>query len=133
MMKYLFDEVARSIIFAVEFGSEETTMKIISSTIILAAMLLTTPLAMAGEKDCLLKGTVQRSDKTGQEVTTVKIHSVKKYADESNCRVRRGEKLEFKLPGADRLDSAPDGSEVKYRYRSDDDGNADTQLISIGA
>jgi hypothetical protein len=83
-----------------------------------------------GEKDCLLQGTVQRGD---QDDMTVKINSVKKYDDESRCKVRRGEKLEFKLPTDTRINNAPDGSEVKYRYRSDGQGESSAELISIGA
>jgi len=47
--------------------------------------------------------------------------------------VRRGEKLEFKLPPDTRLKDTPAGSDVKYRYRTDDAGQTDTQLISVGA
>ena len=83
-----------------------------------------------GEKDCLLQGTVNQGD---QDATTVKIHSVKKYDDESRCKVRRGQKMEFKLPADTRVKDAPDGSEVQYRYRSDEQGQSTTELISVGA
>ncbi|MEM8660276.1 MAG: hypothetical protein AAGF35_05275 [Pseudomonadota bacterium] len=85
-------------------------------------------------KDCLLEGTVQRSDSanTAQDVS-VKFHSVGKYSDEANCRVRRGEKMEFKLPADPRLQNAEPGSPVQYRYQSDGTGNSSTELVSIGA
>ena len=83
-----------------------------------------------GEKDCLLQGTVQHGD---QDATTVKIHSVKKYDDEARCKVRRGEKMEFKLPADTRVKNAPEGSEVEYRYRTDEQGQSTTELISVGA
>ncbi len=83
-----------------------------------------------GEKDCLLQGTVNQGD---QDATMVKIHSVKKYDDESRCKVRRGQKMEFKLPADTRVKDAPDGSEVQYRYRTDERGQSTTELISVGA
>ncbi|GAB5451685.1 MAG: hypothetical protein Hals2KO_20130 [Halioglobus sp.] len=62
----------------------------------------------------------------------VKIHSVSRYDEEARCKVRRGQKLEFKLPQDTRIQDAPDGSEVQYRYRSDDSGSS-AELISVGA
>jgi hypothetical protein len=85
-------------------------------------------------RDCMLEGTVQKpqgTGDTGQEVN-VKFHSVSKYDQDSNCRVRRGEKMEFKLPADPRLKDAPPGSSVKYRYQTDGEGTAKTELISIG-
>ncbi len=94
---------------------------------------LTGSIAMAaGEKDCLLQGTVQHGEQAGQETTMVDIHSISQYDDESRCNVRRGQKLEFKLPQDSRLKEAPSGSEVKYRYRTDNNGEANSELISIG-
>lgn len=86
----------------------------------------------SAEKDCLLEGTVERSGSGAEQSTMVRIHSVKKYDDSSRCRVRRDQKMEFKLPQDERLKSAPSGSEVKYRYRSDGD-DASTELISVDA
>ena len=106
-------------------------MKKLLQTVTLATLVGTSPLALA-EKDCLLEGTVEKSGSGAEQSTMVKIHSVKKYDDASRCRVRRGEKLEFKLPSDDRLESAPSGSEVKYRYRSNN-GGANAELISVDA
>jgi hypothetical protein len=85
-------------------------------------------------RDCMLEGTVQKQ-KGASDVdqgVNVKFHSVSKYDQDSNCRVRRGEKMEFKLPADPRLKDAPPGSSVKYRYQTDSDGTAKTELISIG-
>lgn len=85
-------------------------------------------------RDCMLEGTVQKPQgggDTGEEVN-VKFHSVSKYDQDSNCRVRRGEKMEFKLPADPRLKDAPPGSSVKYRYQTDGEGTTKTELISIG-
>lgn len=107
-------------------------MKTMYSTMLLTGLLAVSPLTLAADKDCLIEGTVRHMDRGGQAVTTVQIDSVGKYEETSNCRVRRGEKMEFKLPADSRVKDAPDGSEVKYRYRSNDNGS-DAQLISIDA
>ena len=87
----------------------------------------------AGERDCLLKGTVQHGAGAAEGTTRVKIHSISQFNEESRCSVNRGQKMEFKLPQDPRLKAAPAGSEVEYRYRSDDGGRTSTELISVGA
>jgi len=84
------------------------------------------------ERDCMLEGTVYKSERGGEEQLNVKFHSAKKYDEDANCRVRRGEKLEFKLPEDTRLQNAPSGSSVKYRYQEHPDGSSDTELVSVG-
>ncbi len=106
-------------------------MKKLLHTVTLAALVGASPIALA-EKDCLLEGTVERNGSGAEQSTMVKIHSVKRYDESSRCRVRRDQKMEFKLPHDERLQSAPEGSEVKYRYRSDDDGSS-TELLSVDA
>ncbi len=111
-----------------------THYKAIALSGALSAMLAASPLAFAeSEKDCLLKGTVQHGDQAGQSTTMVKIHSVTKYDEDSRCRVRRGQKMEFKLPQDTRVQQAPSGSEVQYRYRTDESGESNAELISVGA
>ena len=97
-----------------------------------AATLLAVATAAQAQKDCLLEGTVQKGGSAEGEQVAVKFHSMEKYHDNANCRTRRGEKMEFKLPADPRLTEAPAGSEVKYRYRTDGKGNAEAELISIG-
>jgi hypothetical protein len=109
-------------------------MNPIGKVLIVALVLSSGSLALAdSEKDCLLRGTVMHDDQTGQDATTVKIHSISKYDAESRCNVRRNQKLEFKLPPDPRLKEAPSGSEVEYRYRTDDNGQSAAELISVGA
>ncbi len=104
-----------------------------SKTLILSTLFLAAPLALAaGEKDCLLQGTVQHGKQAGQDTTMVKIDSISKYDEESRCKVRPGQKLEFKLPPDTRLQDVPSGSSVKYRYRTDNSGESNSELISIG-
>ena len=106
-------------------------MNILRKTISVSILVSVISVANAGgEKDCLLQGTDSQS---GQDATSVKIQSIKKYDDESRCKVRRGQKMEFKLPADTRVKDAPDGSEVQYRYRTDEQGQSTTELISVGA
>lgn len=103
-------------------------------TLLIPALILATPFVMAdSEKDCLLEGTVLHDEQAGQDTTSVKIHSISKYDAQSRCNVRRSQKMEFKLPQDTRLKDAPSGSDVKYRYRTDESGQSETQLISVGA
>jgi hypothetical protein len=109
-------------------------MKILSRSMLISLLICASPLVIADSaKDCLLEGTVQHGEQAGQDTTTVKIHSISQYDEQSRCSVRRDQKMEFKLPPDPRVKDAPDGSDVKYRYRTDDSGQSDTQLISVGA
>lgn len=102
--------------------------------LVLTAIFVTAPAAWAAsDKDCLLEGTVVHGEQAGQATTMVKIHSVSRYDEEARCKVRRGQKMEFKLPQDTRVQQAPSGSEVKYRYRTDDSGQDNAELISVGA
>lgn len=83
-------------------------------------------------RDCMLEGTVQKGQQGPEESVNVKFHSVSKYDQDSSCRVRRGEKMEFKLPADPRLNDAEPGSTVKYRYRTESDGTTQAELVSIG-
>ena len=109
-------------------------MKIIKTLLASAALSLLAGAAVAdGSKDCILEGTVLKNKDTSQQGVNVKFHSVSKYDEDANCRVRRGEKMEFKLPPDPRVQEADDGSPVKYRYRKKSDGSTSTELISVGA
>ena len=109
-------------------------MKVFLKSMIVPALICASPLIFAeSAKDCLLEGTVLQGQQSGQDTTQVQIHSISKYDEDARCNVRRGEKMEFKLPPDTRLKDAPAGSDVKYRYRTDETGQPETQLISIGA
>ena len=109
-------------------------MKIARALIASAALSLLAGAAVAdGSKDCMLEGTVHKNSDAAQQGVNVKFHSVSKYDEDANCRVRRGEKMEFKLPPDPRVQDAEDGSPVKYRYRKESDGSSSTELISVGA
>ncbi len=108
-------------------------MKTISQVAVLTALIAAAPAWAEADKDCLMKGKVVRGEQAGQETTTVKIHSVSRYNDESRCKVRRDQKMEFKLPADSRVQEAPSGSKVKYRYRTDESGKDNAELISVGA
>ena len=109
-------------------------MNTFAKTMIIPLLVCASPMVLAdSEKDCLLEGTVLHGEQAGQDTTTVKIHSISQYDEQSRCNVRRSQKMEFKLPPDTRLKDAPSGSDVKYRYRSDGTGQSDTQLISVCA
>ena len=109
-------------------------MNLLNKTLLFSVLVLGVPLTgVAGEKDCLLQGTVQHGGGIVEGTTQVKIHSISKYDEKSRCSVRRSQKMEFKLPQDTRLKEAPSGSEVKYRYRTDDTGQSRAELISVGA
>lgn len=101
------------------------------AALVSAVMAPSTAMA-AGEKDCLIKGTVERSG-TQDSNTQVKINSITRYSEDSRCRMRRGQKLEFKLPQDNRVEAAPTGSEVEYRYRSNKQGDTQAELVRIEA
>ncbi len=90
--------------------------------------------AQAGPaRDCVLEGTVYKSGQGDDQSTNVQFHSMEKYSEDSKCRVRHDEKLQFKLPADTRLEKAPSGSTVRYRYQEDGKGESQTKLISVGA
>ena len=109
-------------------------MKLLSNAVLFTALLgLVSGVAAETERDCLMKGTVYKSDHGGEPSTEVKFHSIDDYDGDSRCRMRKGKKLEFQLPADSRLEEAPSGSEVEYRYRTDESGNSSTELIRVGA
>ena len=82
-----------------------------SKIVVLTALLSAASVVLAdSEKDCLLQGTVVHGEQTGQGMTTVKINSISKYDEDARCNMRRGQKMEFKLPEDARLKDAPSGS-----------------------
>ncbi len=109
-------------------------MRTLRTAAITLTLMVASGAAQAGaEKDCLLEGTVYKSGEAGQEQTDVKFHSATRYDEDANCRVRRGEKMEFKLPADPRLEDARSGSAVKYRYQQDSNGSSKAELVSVGA
>ena len=109
-------------------------MKTQFTTSLLAATLLavTAPALAESDRDCMLEGTVYKTERGGEEQMQVKFHSIERYDEDARCRTRRGEKMEFKLPQDTRLQEAPDGANVKYRYQEKSDGSSSTELISVG-
>ena len=109
-------------------------MTTFTKNIALCALITASPMAFAETpKDCLLQGTVVHEEEAGQEKTMVKIHSITKYEENAKCNTHNGKRLEFKLPHDSRVNAAPSGSEVKYRYKTDEAGQTESELIMIGA
>ncbi len=102
---------------------------------IAGSLIALSPLALTAmaesERDCRLKGTVQKASEGDSSQTEVRFHSISRYDENSKCRVRRDQKMEFRLPDDPRLQEAPDGSEVEYRYRSRN-GESQIELLSVG-
>lgn len=110
-----------------------TVIRTIVQTVAAVAFGLGAVTSMAeAPRDCLLQGTVQKGENSDPEAVSVKINSIAKYDQDSNCRVRPGKKMEFKLPADPRVQDAPDGSAVEYRYRTESDGSTKTDLVSVG-
>jgi len=108
------------------------------NTFIRVIAVLSFPLIAVGTmaetpRDCLLQGTVQKGGSSDPQAVSVKINSIAKYDPDSSCRVRPGQKMEFKLPADPRVQGAAPGSTVKYRYRTESDGSTKTDLVSVGA
>ncbi|MBP6683245.1 MAG: hypothetical protein KA159_08000 [Halioglobus sp.] len=110
-----------------------TFIRTIIQTVAALAFGLAAAIAMAEtSRDCLLEGTVEKGGNSDPQAVSVKINSIAKYDQDSACRVRPGRKMEFKLPADPRVQDAPDGSTVKYRYRTESDGSTKTDLVSVG-
>ena len=109
-------------------------MKVLAKAVVALALPLAAAAAMTADqgRDCMLEGTLLQDSRGEEQNMNVKFHSVEKYDESAKCNVRRGEKLQFKLPDDPRLKEAESGSPVKYRYRTDSEGKAKTELISVG-
>jgi hypothetical protein len=108
-------------------------MKTLLKLTAMLALSMGTSLALADTtRDCMLEGTVQKGSAGNGEQVNVKFHSAEKYDADANCRVRKGEKMEFKMPADPRLKDADAGSQVKMRYRQESDGSTKAELISVG-
>ncbi len=106
--------------------------KLITIALSSLALVAFAAVSQADDKDCMLEGTVYKSGE-GADNTKVQFHSMGRYDENSKCRVRKDEKVEFKLPADPRLEDAPDGSKVRYRYQENSEGQSSTKLISVGA
>ncbi len=110
-----------------------TVIRTIVQTVATVALGLGAATAMAeAPRDCLLQGTVQKGGNSDPQAVSVKINSIAKYDQDSKCRVRPGQKMEFKLPADPRVQEAEAGTAVKYRYRTESDGSTKTDLVSVG-
>lgn len=107
----------------------KTLMKMIA---VVALPLIAVTSTAETTRDCMLEGTVQKGRGGDEQEVSVKINSVGKYDQDSSCRVRPGQKMEFKLPTDPRLQDAAPGSAVKYRYRTESDGSSQAELVSVG-
>ncbi|TXS91386.1 hypothetical protein FV139_16830 [Parahaliea maris] len=108
----------------------KTLIKVITLTVL--------PLFAAGTwaevtQDCIVEGTVdkQKAREHGKDVY-VAFHSASRASDDANCRLnRRSNRVEFKQPKDAKINSAPDGAKVKYRYTEEDNKKGEWKLLDV--
>lgn len=108
-------------------------MKNISRALILLAIPLFTGGAWAETtQDCILEGTVdkKRAAQTGRDVY-VTFHSASRAEKNSECKLNRRNRVEFKEPKNAMIENAPDGATVKYRYTEKDNQDGEWQLMGV--
>lgn len=81
-------------------------------------------------RDCKVTGTVKRSSASADNVL-VALHSVKPASGDAECRIRRKEKLQFKLPASPELADAKPGTRVEYRYTEDSEKGSSWKLQKV--
>ncbi len=106
------------------------------TAILTTALLALAPLSQADElaRDCIMEGTVKKKQTQNADTAVyVAFHSAEPATDETGCRLDRGRKLHFKEPKNAMIESAPEGSKVRYRYTEprDSDQEAKWQLIDV--
>jgi len=94
------------------------------SALFIIATLFAGALCAEPVRDCVLEGTVKKTDADENQVF-VAFHSYRPAEEGAPCNIRRSEKLHFKQPSGSRLDSVKPGSKVEYRYIEDrEEGNS---------
>lgn len=106
-------------------------------TITRALILATLPLLAAGTsaevtQDCILEGTVdkKKAEQMGRDVY-VAFHSASRAEKDSECKLNRRNRVEFKEPKNAMIENAPDGATVKYRYTEKDNQDGEWQLMGV--
>lgn len=110
-------------------------MKILTNgvTVFLSSLLVcAVAQAETPASDCLLTGTVKQSAADENKVY-VAFRSARPAEQGAKCKVHRNEKLQFKVPADSRINAAPPGSKVEYRYTEDRDHADSWELQSISS
>ena len=81
-------------------------------------------------RDCTVTGTVKPASASSDNVI-VALHSVKPAEDGAPCKVRRKERLKFKLPATSELADAKPGTRVEYRYTEDSEQGSSWKLQKV--
>ncbi len=106
-------------------------------TVMKALILTTLPLFAAGTwaevtQDCILEGTVdkKKAERMGRDVY-IAFHSASRAEEGSECKLNRRNRVEFKEPKNARIESAPDGAKVKYRYTEKENQEGEWELMGV--
>ncbi len=98
---------------------------------VLSSLLLCGTIQAEPTRDCVLEGTVKKS--ADQNDVYVAFRSARPAEEGANCKFRKNEKLQFKQPASSELQSAPEGSRVKYRYTEDPDKGTTWELQKVSS
>jgi len=99
----------------------------LSSLLVCAVAKAETPVS-----DCLLTGTVKQSAADENKVY-VAFRSARPAEPGAKCKMPRKDKLQFKVPADSRINAAPPGSKVEYRYSEDREQEGSWELRSISS
>ena len=81
-------------------------------------------------RDCTVTGTVKPSPASSENVH-VALHSVRPAESGAPCKVRRKDRLKFKLPSSPELENAKPGTQVEYRYTEDSKQGSSWKLQKV--
>ncbi len=98
---------------------------------LLCSLLLCTTVQAEATRDCVLEGTVKKS--ADQDDVYVAFRSARPAEEGANCKFRKNEKLQLKQPASSEIQSAPEGSRVKYRYTEDPDKGTTWELQKVSS
>jgi hypothetical protein len=107
-----------------------TYTKLALAAILAPLLSLTVPVQAETVRDCTVTGTVKRASGSAENVY-VALHSVKPAEEGANCKMRRREKLEFRLPASEELTGARPGTRVEYRYTEDSESGSSWKLQKV--
>jgi len=83
-------------------------------------------------RDCVMEGTLKKLSADSDKVY-VAFHSARPAETGARCRMRKREKLHFKVPADSALQNAAVGSRVEYRYTVDETGERTWKLNKVSS
>ena len=107
-----------------------TFSKLALAAILAPLLVLTANVQAETVRDCKITGTVQRASGSADNVY-VALRSVQPAQEGADCKMRRREKLQFKLPSSPELENARPGTQVEYRYTEDTERGSAWKLQKV--